>query len=259
MERGPRLGEALLTLRDELVDSIVPVRECRALTGGPDVMTDGDTTRVAGLRNGALNQGTAIAAAGQHDAHAHPTDTDRTDRRRPRPPNRHAEGTITIGGGPSELQRLVDLLAPVDLDFAIVTPDRQIATDDVQQPGLRGFLQCRCLGTSLSPTYDLRLTGSRRRLHRWCADSGEVFCAVSQDDAGHQREQRRQARPLYAVKPRMNRACTLKLPEISTARPDVAAAASSAAPSKRSGPASPRFRRRFVWPAGRGRRPVGAL
>jgi hypothetical protein len=28
---------------------------------------------------------------------------------------------------------------------------------------------------------------------------------------------------------------------------------------KRSGPASPRFRRRSVWPAGRGRRPVGAL
>jgi hypothetical protein len=57
MERGPRLGEALLTLRDELVDSIVPVRECRALTGGPDLMTDGDTTHVAELRNGALNQG----------------------------------------------------------------------------------------------------------------------------------------------------------------------------------------------------------
>jgi alkyl sulfatase BDS1-like metallo-beta-lactamase superfamily hydrolase len=33
-----------------------------------------------------------------------------------------AEGTVTVNGDPADLQRLVELLAPVDPDFAIVTP-----------------------------------------------------------------------------------------------------------------------------------------
>jgi ubiquinone biosynthesis protein UbiJ len=33
-----------------------------------------------------------------------------------------ADGTVTVDGDPADLQRLVDLLAPVNPDFAIVTP-----------------------------------------------------------------------------------------------------------------------------------------
>jgi len=33
-----------------------------------------------------------------------------------------ADGTVTVDGDPADLQRLVDLLAPVDPNFAIVTP-----------------------------------------------------------------------------------------------------------------------------------------
>lgn len=33
-----------------------------------------------------------------------------------------ADGTVTINGDVSDLERLVGLLAPVDPDFAIVTP-----------------------------------------------------------------------------------------------------------------------------------------
>lgn len=35
---------------------------------------------------------------------------------------RIADGTVTVDGDPADLQRLVDLLAPVDPNFAIVTP-----------------------------------------------------------------------------------------------------------------------------------------
>jgi alkyl sulfatase BDS1-like metallo-beta-lactamase superfamily hydrolase len=33
-----------------------------------------------------------------------------------------ADGTVTVDGDPADLQRLVDLLAPVDPNSAIVTP-----------------------------------------------------------------------------------------------------------------------------------------
>jgi alkyl sulfatase BDS1-like metallo-beta-lactamase superfamily hydrolase len=33
-----------------------------------------------------------------------------------------AGGSVTVDGDPADLQRLVDLLAPADPDFAIVTP-----------------------------------------------------------------------------------------------------------------------------------------
>ncbi|MGZ8762927.1 MAG: alkyl sulfatase C-terminal domain-containing protein [Acidimicrobiia bacterium] len=33
-----------------------------------------------------------------------------------------ADGSVTVDGDPTDLQRLVGLLAPVDPDFAVVTP-----------------------------------------------------------------------------------------------------------------------------------------
>ncbi|MFE3760553.1 alkyl/aryl-sulfatase [Streptomyces sp. NPDC059104] len=87
------------------------------------VVTDEGTTHVTEVRNGALNQRVtdgpapgsttftltrptliALVAAGQDLATA------------------LADGTVSVEGDPADLGRLVDLLGPVDPDFAIVTP-----------------------------------------------------------------------------------------------------------------------------------------
>ena len=87
------------------------------------VITDAGTTHVTELRNGVLNHRTADVphpdsttfsltgpaltgiVTGTLDLHAAIRD-----------------GTVTVDGDPAVLQQLVDLLAPVDPDFAIITP-----------------------------------------------------------------------------------------------------------------------------------------
>ncbi|OSY49775.1 MBL fold metallo-hydrolase [Streptomyces fradiae ATCC 10745 = DSM 40063] len=86
------------------------------------VLTDEERTHVLEVRNGALNQRVADAPA--------PGSTTFT---LTRPvlislltgarelPAALAEGSVSVDGDPADLGRLVDLLAPVDPDFAIVT------------------------------------------------------------------------------------------------------------------------------------------
>ena len=86
------------------------------------VVTDETVTYVSELRNGALNYGPAAAA--------HPDGTTLTLGRRTLIglvtgtldlPAALADGTVTLDGNPADLQRLIDLLAPVEPDFAIIT------------------------------------------------------------------------------------------------------------------------------------------
>lgn len=87
------------------------------------VVTDVGTTHVTELRNGALNHRTratpapgstvftlersALIALVTGTVDLTPAITD---------------GSVTVDGDPTDLQRLVGLLAPVDPDFAVVTP-----------------------------------------------------------------------------------------------------------------------------------------
>jgi alkyl sulfatase BDS1-like metallo-beta-lactamase superfamily hydrolase len=87
------------------------------------IITDTGTTHLVELRNGALNHRTVTTPA-----------TDSTSFTLTRLdliglvigtldlPSALADGTVTVDGDPAILQRLVGLLAPVDPDFAIVTP-----------------------------------------------------------------------------------------------------------------------------------------
>jgi alkyl sulfatase BDS1-like metallo-beta-lactamase superfamily hydrolase len=87
------------------------------------VITDTGTTHVTELRNGALNHRIVQApVAGSTTFTLTRSDLiglviGTLDLRAG-----IADGTVTVDGDPADLQRLVDLLAPVDPDFAIVTP-----------------------------------------------------------------------------------------------------------------------------------------
>jgi alkyl sulfatase BDS1-like metallo-beta-lactamase superfamily hydrolase len=87
------------------------------------VITDTDTTYVAELRNGVLHhrRSEAPAATGTTCSLTRPTliglVTGIVD-----PADALRDGEITIDGDPSDLARLIGVLAPVDTDFPIVTP-----------------------------------------------------------------------------------------------------------------------------------------
>jgi alkyl sulfatase BDS1-like metallo-beta-lactamase superfamily hydrolase len=87
------------------------------------VVTDAGTTHVTELRNGVLNHRVSHApvAGSTTFTLTRPTliglVTGTVDLGAG-----IAEGTVTVNGDPADLQRLVELLAPVDPDFAIVTP-----------------------------------------------------------------------------------------------------------------------------------------
>jgi linear primary-alkylsulfatase len=86
------------------------------------VVTDEGATYVTELRNGVLNHRRADAPApGTHLTLSRPAliglVTGTLDAAQAA-----ADGTLTIDGDPGDIQLLVSLLAPVDPDFAIVTP-----------------------------------------------------------------------------------------------------------------------------------------
>ena len=87
------------------------------------VITDTGTTHVTELRNGALNHGVAQAPVPGSTTFTltRPTliglVTGSVDLKAG-----IADATVSVDGDPADLQRLVDVLAPVDPDFAIVTP-----------------------------------------------------------------------------------------------------------------------------------------
>jgi hypothetical protein len=87
------------------------------------VLTDAGTTHVTELRNGVLNHRVSQApvAGSTTFTLTRPTliglVTGTVDLGAG-----IADGTVTVDGDPADLQRLVDLLAPVDPNFAIVTP-----------------------------------------------------------------------------------------------------------------------------------------
>jgi alkyl sulfatase BDS1-like metallo-beta-lactamase superfamily hydrolase len=87
------------------------------------MITDTGTTHVTELRNGALNHRVSPApvAGSTTFTLTRPTliglVTGTVDLKAG-----IADGTVTVDGDPADLQRLVDLLAPVNPDFAIVTP-----------------------------------------------------------------------------------------------------------------------------------------
>lgn len=87
------------------------------------MITDEDATLVTELRNGALNHrpvaepapGSTVFTLARATLIGLVTGTvDLTAA--------VADGRASVHGDPAQLQRLVDLLAPVDPDFAIVTP-----------------------------------------------------------------------------------------------------------------------------------------
>jgi hypothetical protein len=87
------------------------------------VITDENATYVTDLRNGALNHHTVETALPETTTFTLTPSaliglvTGTIDLT-----TATTEGTVAVEGGPEDLQRLVGLLAPVDPDFAIVTP-----------------------------------------------------------------------------------------------------------------------------------------
>ena len=87
------------------------------------VILDEDTTYVTELRNGVLNH-RAVAAPrpGTTTFRLTRLDLIKLVLGMQELPAAIASGAVTVEGDPRELERLVGVLAPLDPDFAIVTP-----------------------------------------------------------------------------------------------------------------------------------------